>query len=144
MNVLIVDDEEDVLLGLKKVIQWGKIGYTICGEAIDGLDALNKIRYLNPELVLLDIKMPQYTGLEIIKKSRNMGFAGEFIILSGYPDFSYAQTAINLGVNNYLTKPVDEEELEAAVIKVKEKIQKKISLKIVLTSTKKMHAIQYL
>lgn len=74
MNVLIVDDEEDVLLGLKKVIQWEKIGYTICGEAMDGLDALNKIRYLNPELVLLDIKMPQYTGLEIIKKSRNMGF----------------------------------------------------------------------
>lgn len=125
MNVLIVDDEEDVLLGLKKVIQWEKLGYTICGEAVDGLDAVNKIRFLNPELVLLDIKMPQYTGLEIIKKSRSMGFKGEFIILSGYPDFSYAQTAINLGVNNYLTKPVDEDELEAAVIKVREKIQRK-------------------
>lgn len=125
MNVLIVDDEEEVLLGLKKVIPWEKIGYTICGEAVDGLDALNKIKFLNPELVLLDIKMPQCTGLEIIKKSRNMGFTGEFIILSGYPDFSYAQTAINLGVNNYLTKPVDEDELENAVIKVKKKIQKK-------------------
>lgn len=125
MNVLIVDDEEDVLLGLKKIIEWEKIGYTVCGEATDGMDALSKIRILNPELVLLDIKMPGCTGLEIIKKSRNTGFAGEFIILSGYPDFSYAQTAINLGVNNYLTKPVDEDELEAAVLAVREKIQKK-------------------
>lgn len=125
MNVLIVDDEEDVLLGLKKIIQWRKLGYTICGEAVDGREALDKIKLFNPELVLLDIRMPQYTGLEIIRESRNMGFTGEFIILSGYPDFSYAQTAINLGVNNYLVKPVDEEELEIAVVKVKEKLQAK-------------------
>ncbi|MGN1142711.1 MAG: response regulator [Oliverpabstia sp.] len=119
MKVLIADDEEEVLKGLKRIIDWAGLGFTVCGEATTGTDTLQKINILNPDLVLLDIRMPHLTGLEIIKQSRELHFKGHFIILSGYSDFSYAQTAVKLDVDNYLLKPVDEEELTNAVIKVR-------------------------
>lgn len=122
MKVLIADDEEEVLKGLKRIIDWEGLGFTVCGEATTGTDTLQKISILNPDLVLLDIRMPHLTGLEIIKCSRENQFKGHFIILSGYSDFSYAQTAVKLDVDNYLLKPVDEEELTNAVIKVRKSI----------------------
>ena len=66
--------------------------------------------------------MPKLTGLDVIRMARDAGFLGKFIILSGYSDFSYAQEAIRYGVNCYLTKPIDEDELEKAVIEAKEEI----------------------
>lgn len=122
MKVLIADDEAEVLKGLKHIIDWHSLGFTICGEASSGSETLQKIQILKPDLVLLDIRMPKITGLEIIQRSRDFHYQGHFIILSGYSDFSYAQTAVRLNVDNYLVKPVDEEELAAAVIKVRTSI----------------------
>ena len=68
-----------------------------------------------PSLVLLDIRMPKLMGVDIIKIAREQGFQGKFIILSGYSDFSYAQAAIRYGVDFYLTKPIDEDELLEAI-----------------------------
>lgn len=119
MKVLIADDEEEVLKGLKKIISWENLGFSICGTAENGEETLNMIQLHSPDLVLLDIRMPQYTGLEIIEKAQKSGFSGQFIILSGYSDFSYAKTAIDLNVSNYLVKPVDEDELSKAVLKAK-------------------------
>lgn len=119
MKVLIADDEEEVLKGLKKIISWENLGFSICGTAKNGEETLNMIQLHSPDLVLLDIRMPQYTGLEIIEKAQKSGFNGQFIILSGYSDFSYAKTAIDLNVSNYLVKPVDEDELSKAVLKAK-------------------------
>lgn len=124
MKVLIADDEEDVLKGLKKIISWETLGFSICGTAQNGKETLDMIQLHTPDLVLLDIRMPQYTGLEIIEKAQKAGFHGQFIILSGYSDFSYAKTAIDLNVSNYLVKPVDEDELSKAVIKAKNIILK--------------------
>lgn len=128
MNVLIADDEEDVLLGLKKIIHWEKLGFTVCGDARNGEETLQKIRVYDPELVLLDIRMPQYTGFEIIERARETGYHGQFIILSGYSDFTYAQKAVGLGVSDYLVKPVDEDDLAAAVVKVRDGILQQQSM----------------
>ncbi len=133
MNVLIADDEEEVLLGLKKIIHWEKLGFTVCSDARSGEEALQKIRVYDPELVLLDIRMPQYTGFEIIERARENGYRGRFIILSGYSDFSYAQTAVGLGVSDYLVKPVDEDDLAAAVVKVRNEILQHQSMENKLT-----------
>ncbi|MDO5422467.1 MAG: response regulator transcription factor [Eubacteriales bacterium] len=124
MKVLIADDEPAVLEGLKYIIDWEDLGFTICSEASTGSEAFEKLLKLWPDLVLMDIKMPHMTGIEIIQKARKAGFTGHFIILSGYSDFTYAQTAIRYGVNFYLTKPIDEDELEEAVRSVADAIRK--------------------
>ena len=123
MKVLIADDEAIVLEGLKYIIDWEDLGFSICSQAQNGKEALEKVLNLQPDLVLLDIRMPKLTGTEIIQIAREKGFKGHFIILSGYSDFSYAQTAIKYGVDFYLTKPIDEDELENAVVTVKKQIE---------------------
>lgn len=123
IKLLIADDEDEVLKGLKRIIDWRAMGYSICGEAVNGTDTLKKIQILKPDVVLLDIRMPGYTGLEIIEQARSWNYQGKFIILSGYSDFSYAQSAVKLGVTSYLLKPVDEEELMNAVTEAKKGIE---------------------
>ncbi len=122
LNVLIADDEVFIREGLKYIIDWHALGFDICGEAQDGMDALEKMASFHPSLVLLDIQMPLLSGIELIQKARENGFTGEFIILSGFSDFQYAQAAIRYGVSCYLTKPIDETLLTQAVLSAKEKI----------------------
>ena len=122
MKLLIADDEIDVREGIRYLIDWSALDFHICAEGKNGQDTLESILKYQPDLVLLDIRMPKLTGLEVIRQAREAGFHGKFIILSGYSDFSYAQEAIRYGVNCYLTKPIDEDELEKAVIEAKEAI----------------------
>lgn len=122
MHVFIADDEAIIREGLKFIIDWNELGFSICGEAGNGEDTLNSILELEPDLVLLDINMPKLQGTEIVQKARENNFKGHFIILSGFSDFKYAQIAIRYGVNFYLTKPIDEDELYHAVIDVKSTI----------------------
>ncbi len=129
INVLIVDDEQIIRQGLKSTIDWTNNGFRICGESSTGEDAVEKIRMYQPDLVLLDIRMPKMYGTELIEIVRKEGFAGDFIILSGYSDFKYVQTALHNGASFYLTKPIDEHELLDAVLSVKEKILKRTSEK---------------
>lgn len=140
LDVLIVDDEAIVREGLKYVIDWNALGFCICGDASTGEEAIEKIRKYNPNLVLLDIRMPNMDGIELLQKVKSTGFTGDFIILSGYSDFKYAQTALHNGVSFYLTKPIDEDALAKAVISVKEKIlktrEKEKSLSQYLTKAK--------
>ncbi len=118
-KVLIVDDELLIRDGLKCILDWNEIGFEICGEAANGEDALSMIMKHNPHLVLMDIRMPKMPGIEVVKACREQGFKGKFIIISGYSDFKYAQEAIRYGVDSYLTKPIDEDELSSAVTSIK-------------------------
>ena len=122
-TVLIADDEKNIREGIKYIIDWEALGFTVCGEAANGEEALKQIYELQPGLVLLDIKMPKLSGLEVVENAREHGFAGKFIILSGFSDFKFAQTAIRLGVDNYITKPIDEDELAEAVKRIGEQIK---------------------
>lgn len=126
IRVLIADDETIVREGLKCIVDWASLGFSICAEAQNGEEALQKITELKPDLVLLDIRMPRLSGMELIEKTRKAGYSGEFIILSGYSEFKYAQTAIRHGVSFYLTKPIDENELEKALLSIKEKIRQQL------------------
>lgn len=122
MKLFIADDEIDVREGIRYLLDWSELGFYICGEGKNGNDTLEQILKYQPDIVLLDIRMPKLSGLEVIKQSKEQGFKGKFIILSGYSDFSYAQEAIRFGVIYYLTKPIDEDELEKAVRKAKQAI----------------------
>lgn len=122
-TVLIADDEQNIREGLKCILDWENLGFEICGEAANGDETLALILKINPSLVLLDIRMPKMYGTDIIRISREKGYKGKFIILSGYSDFTYAQAAIRYGVDFYLTKPIDEDELLQAVTKIKSTLE---------------------
>lgn len=135
LNVLIADDEENIRNGLKYILDWEALGLKICGEANSGKDAVEKISYLQPDIVILDIKMPGMTGLEVMKavnSDNKISKLPKFIILSGFSDFEYAQTAINSGAKAYLLKPVDEDELQKIVVGLRDDIEQ--NKKLVMSS----------
>lgn len=121
-KILLVDDEPNVRQGIKMMIPWEELGCEVIGEADDGDDGLSKIMNLQPDIVIADIKMPGKTGIEMTEAAKALGFKGKVLILSGYSDFSYAKTAIALGVENFILKPVDEDELIEAIKTAGEKI----------------------
>ncbi len=124
-KVFIVDDEPSVIEGLKIMVPWGKLEFELCGEASNGLEALKNIEVLRPHLVITDIRMPGLNGLELINEVKKMEIDTEFVILSGYADFSYAQEAMRMKVLNYLLKPLEQEEILTVLSSVKRKFDTK-------------------
>lgn len=104
ITVLIIDDEPLVRLGMKSIIAWEEHGCRIVGESGNGVQGLAKILKCRPDLVLVDIMMPQMDGIEVIKEARKGGFVGKFIILSCVSEIEYLQQAIRLGVSSYILK----------------------------------------
>lgn len=118
-KVLLVDDELFVRKGLISLIDWEKCGFQIEGETDNGEDALSMIKSLNPDLVITDIRMPVLDGLELIKSVvEEKELCPKFIIISGYNDFKYAQHAIRYGVQDFILKPIDKDEMEEALVKL--------------------------
>ncbi|MDR2045232.1 MAG: response regulator transcription factor [Clostridium sp.] len=122
-KLFIADDEQEIREGLKCILDWEALGFTLCAEARNGEEALNGILDTAPDLVLLDIRMPKLTGIDVAREARSQGFAGHFVILSGYSDFNYARTLIPHNVDGYLTKPIDEEDLLATIHTVVKRLQ---------------------
>lgn len=111
-KVMLADDENLILQGLENIIDWEELGLEIVNKASNGQEAIDKFNENPVDIVVTDINMPQVTGLELLKELKKISSDVKFIILSGYDDFSYAKKAIELGVENYILKPIDEEELE--------------------------------
>lgn len=126
-TLYIADDEKIIRDGLKCIIDWKGLGYEVCGEGRSGDEALSGILEMNPTITMMDIKMPGLSGLEVIRRAKESGYAGKFIILSGFSNFEYAREAMKYGVNHYLTKPIDEDELIKAVKEISLKIQEERS-----------------
>ena len=89
-------------------------------EAANGEECIDLLKQYGTgiSLILLDINMPVMDGLEMIRALRAQSLQTEFIVLSGYAEFSYAKKAIELGVRDFITKPVDESELNTTLDKV--------------------------
>lgn len=114
-KLLIVDDEPHIRTGLKHIIEWEIYGVEIIGAVEDGTKAYPLIQSEQPDLVLVDITMPNMSGLELIELCSYLDSVPKFIILTGYNDFKYVQKALKLGACDYLLKPVDQNELANAV-----------------------------
>ena len=111
-QVLIVDDEEIVCRGLARFVKWEKYGFQVSGTAASGEEALSILGKKPIDLIFMDIRMPQMTGLELLKLVKEQYPQTKCVILSGYSDFSYAQEAIRNGASDYLTKPVVLKDIE--------------------------------
>lgn len=118
LKVLVVDDEPIIREGLRTIIDWAEYGFEICAEAVNGKDGMIKARELKPDLIIVDIKMPGMDGLQMIEEIKKMGNRSRVIILTGYSDFKYAQKGIEFGVESYVLKPIEEDELIERVTKV--------------------------
>ncbi len=118
-KLLIVDDETEILEGLRTIIDWENNGITLCGEACNGIVALEMIHQLSPDIMIMDIRMPLLDGLELLARISQNNLPVKCIILSGYDDFYYAQKAIDLKAANYLLKPCRPNDILEAVLKVK-------------------------
>lgn len=124
-QLMIIDDEPVVRAGIKQLIVWEDYNFEICAEGTDGKDGLKKVMDYAPDLVLVDVKMPGMSGIELIREAKKEGFEGKFIILTGYSDFEFAKSAVSLGVRAYLLKPIDEVELLENIIEVQAELDAK-------------------
>ncbi|WP_411349031.1 response regulator [Paenibacillus sp. WLX2291] len=117
-KVMIVDDEPAIREGLKTIIDWDRIGFEVVDAAANGREALQKFERIQPDLMIMDIRMPGMSGLEVIQQLRQEHNQAHVLILSGHADFEYARRALGYGVDGYLLKPVDEEEMEQELRRV--------------------------
>ncbi|AIQ16642.1 AraC family transcriptional regulator [Paenibacillus sp. FSL H7-0357] len=123
MKVVIIDDEKGIVEGLKKIISRYLPECKVVGEAYNGLDGFEMIQKLLPDIAITDIRMPKADGLDMIKMLEETKVQTKFILLSGYADFEYARRGMKLGVQFYINKPVEEEELRDSVNQVIERIR---------------------
>jgi len=122
VSVLIVDDEYLIRSLIRKSVDWEGLGFRIVGEAEDGETAIKLVEELRPRLVILDINIPFFNGLEVTRRLRASHPEVKIIILTGYEDFQYALQAIKAGVLNYILKPINPEEFEIALAAAKDTI----------------------
>lgn len=122
MRIVVVEDGAKIRRGIIHLIQKINPAYQIVGEANNGLDGLNIIAELQPDLVIADIRMPELNGLEMLQALKERGTKHKIIILSAFSDFSFAQQAINIGVSEYLLKPVTAEKLQQSLVAIEREL----------------------
>lgn len=129
LKVFLVEDEFVVREGIKNNVDWTSHGYEFCGEASDGELAFPMIQKLKPDIVITDIKMPFMDGLALSRLIKKEMPWIEIIILTGHQEFEYAKEGIKLGVAEYLSKPINGEELlkevDSVAVKIAEKQQER-------------------
>ena len=129
-RVIIVDDEPVIRRGLRETIEWDALGLEVAGEAADGAEALKLIREIRPEILITDIRMPEMDGIELIREVKKLELNIKITILSGYSDYDYLKAAIRLGVDNYLLKPIDNDELISNLKNAVSEIEKEAAISL--------------
>lgn len=124
MRLLIAEDELWLRKRLVSTIDWSSYGISEVYEAEDGGEALEIALKEKPDIVITDIRMPELSGIDLMKKLNENSIFSKMIVVSGYDDFEYAQGALRMGAINYLLKPVDEEELLDSVKRCVEELKK--------------------
>lgn len=123
-KVCFADDEIMNHQLLEKLVDWEKYGFEIVGKATDGVEALQLYEEQKPDLFLIDIKMPCMDGLECAKLIREADSKIKIVIVSAYSEFTYAQKAIQYGVQDFVVKPISRIVLNNLVEKIKQMLDK--------------------
>lgn len=121
-RLLIADDEYEIRNGLCKFFPWDAIGFKVVGQAENGQQALKFIERENVDAILCDIMMPVMTGLELARILHESKSKTKIIFFSGYEDFKYAQKALEYGVNSYILKSTNYNELIRVFSNVKKNL----------------------
>lgn len=127
LKVFLVEDEATIRETLRDTVPWNSCGYIFAGEASDGEVALPLITKIRPDVLITDIKMPFMDGLSLASMVRQEFPEIKIVIISGYDDFDYAKKAIELGVSEYLLKPVTKSNLVKVLDELRVKIEEEKS-----------------
>lgn len=111
-QVLIVDDEEIVCRGMTQFVKWEEHGFEVAGTATSVDEAILILKKMHIDIVFTDIRMPEKSGIDLLREIKEQKFDVQCAILSGYSDFDYAKEAMRYGAVEYLTKPVNFREIE--------------------------------
>lgn len=117
-RALIIDDEEAVLKIITHFIEMKDMPIKIVGKATSGDEAVDKIIGLEPDIVFIDTQMPIYNGLEVIEKTSHLSKKINFVVITAFNYFEYAQKALRLNVKDILLKPLDMKEFTKSVEKI--------------------------
>lgn len=121
-QLFIADDNELARQALKQSIQWTELNCEFCGEASNGTDALAFITEKKPDIILMDIKMPGISGMDVIAILREKGINSLFIMVTAYDDFTFMRQGMQMGVFDYILKPIADKELHAVLCKAIESL----------------------
>lgn len=124
-NILLVDDDRIVRNNLRRNNLWNKNGFEICGEAVDGYEALKKVSSCHFDMAFVDIEMPRIDGIQFLRKLREDGEKMCVVFMSEHSDFAYARQGIVLGAFDYMLKPVDKSNLSDVLSRAKILLDKK-------------------
>jgi len=116
-KALIIDDEKPVQIAIQKLGNWNYYDIEPPQLAVNGRDALQAMREFHPDIVFVDMNMPVMDGVSFLKAASGEFPDSQYIVVSGYDQFSYAQQALHYGACEYLLKPVEEEALNGAIEK---------------------------
>ena len=116
-KVLLIDDEKPVHLAIRSLVDWSAINAEEPFSAYNGREGLECMERIRPDIVFVDMNMPMLDGREFLNVACMSHPASQYIVISGYDDFQYAQAAIRHNVVDYLLKPIDHGELETALKK---------------------------
>ncbi|WP_031409168.1 response regulator transcription factor [Geobacillus vulcani] len=122
-KVLIADDEAIIREGIRESIDWHEFNMEVVAEAEDGEEALEFALQHRVDVLFVDLSMPIMDGITLMKHAREKLPHCRMIVITGYDEFSYAQEAIRLQVDDYLLKPTHPQQLREVVAKVKEKLE---------------------
>jgi two-component system response regulator YesN len=123
-TLFVFDDEDEIRRGIVDTVNWKGWGFNVVGEASDGIEALQKIPGLNPDVVLSDIRMPGMDGIAFMQEIRLHYPETKIVILSGFSDFEYLDMSIKNEVSAYLLKPTDMDDFESTFKALKQKLDK--------------------
>ena len=121
-TVVVADDETELREAVCTMIPWEALGFHLVGSASNGLDALQLVEQLEPDLLLTDIRMPFISGIELARQVREIRPAMNIAFLSGFDDFEYAKQAIQYNIISYMLKPLTMDGLAAELKVIHEKI----------------------
>lgn len=128
-KVIIIDDENIILQGLKTIINWNDYGCEVCATAKNAKEGLEKIIENKPDIILTDIKMKNLNGLDMIERAIEYVPDAKIIVMTGYRTFEYAHKAISLGVFAFLLKPTNPDDIKEIVQKAVNELDEQSSAK---------------
>lgn len=124
-TLLIVEDQPNFREGLRMFIEQESIGWEVIGEAENGEEGMEKIKALQPDLVLMDIHMPVRNGIELAEWMFSNRIDTMFVIITGFQDFSYARSALRYGALDFLLKPCSDEDISRILLSAYDRLEEK-------------------
>jgi len=142
LRLLIVDDNQMQIDSLCTFVDFKKYGISEIQTAANGVICLETVEWFKPHIIITDIEMPEMDGLEIIKALREAKNSAKIIIITCHKKFDYAKTAMEYGVDAFLLKPIEPEEICSAIAKITGEIVKERNIDKIFNESLRKFGVQ--